>query len=108
MAGNERLLQQPLCTHSPHIVAEAVEAVERESAVTLSDILLRRVPVALGACWNEDCSRQAATRIGEALGWAERRRESELERFTEERQHFLHPARGAKNMSAARQDLLLV
>jgi glycerol-3-phosphate dehydrogenase len=108
MADNERSLQQPLCSHSHHIVAEAVEAVGREWAVTLSDILLRRVPVALGSCWDEDCSRKAATRIGEALGWSERRRESELESFTEERQRFLHPARPAKNMSSVTQDLLLV
>jgi glycerol-3-phosphate dehydrogenase len=108
MAGNERLLQQPLCVHSHHIVAEAVEAVQREWAVTLSDILLRRVPVALGACWNEDCSRLAATRIGEVLGWTERRRDSELESFTEERQRFLHPARPAKNISSTQRDLLLV
>jgi glycerol-3-phosphate dehydrogenase len=105
MAGSHPVLQRPLCPHSAHIVAEAVEAVQRESAVTLGDILLRRVPVALGGCWNEECSRVAVNRIGEALGWSEHRRESELESFTEERQRFLHPA---KNTPAPAQDLLLV
>ncbi len=108
MAGNEPLLRQPLCPHSHHIVAEAVEAVQREMAVTLGDILLRRVPVALGACWNEDCSRAAANCIGEVLGWSQRHRESELETFTEERQRFLHPARPPKNTAPAAHDLLLV
>jgi hypothetical protein len=27
------------------------------------------VPVGLGACWSEDCSREAAQKMGSALGW---------------------------------------
>ncbi|HEV3040109.1 MAG TPA: glycerol-3-phosphate dehydrogenase/oxidase [Candidatus Angelobacter sp.] len=81
----------PICPHTEHIVAEAVEAVFHECAVTLGDILLRRVPVALGACWSELCSREAANRIGSALGWNESRIAKELESFEEEREWFLHP-----------------
>jgi glycerol-3-phosphate dehydrogenase len=81
----------PICPHTEHIVAEAVEAVFHECAVTLGDILLRRVPVALGACWSELCSREAANRIGSALGWNESRIAKELESFEEERERFLHP-----------------
>jgi glycerol-3-phosphate dehydrogenase len=84
-------LREPLCPHSCHLVAEAVEAVAHESAVTLGDILLRRVPVALGACWSEECSREAALKIGRALGWDQQRIYMELLRFEEERAHFLHP-----------------
>lgn len=84
-------LRAPLCSHNDHIVAEAVEAVMHESAVTLGDILLRRVPVALGACWNEACSSEAASKIGAALGWQRERITEELEQFEEERQMFLHP-----------------
>ena len=84
-------LALPLCPHSNHIVAEAVEAVLHECAMTLADILLRRVPVALGACWSESCSRQAAKRIGTALGWNESRTAKELEKFEEERERFLRP-----------------
>jgi glycerol-3-phosphate dehydrogenase len=84
-------LRAPLCSHSEHIVAEAVEAVMHESAVTLADILLRRVPVALGPCWSETCSMEAATRIGAALGWERAEIYEELERFEEERRAFLHP-----------------
>jgi glycerol-3-phosphate dehydrogenase len=85
---DERLCH-PICEHSPHIVAEAVAAVRRESAVTLGDILLRRVPVALGACWSEECSRLAARRIGDALGWSLSRVTREREAFEEERAMFL-------------------
>jgi hypothetical protein len=43
----------------------------------------------LGGCWSEDCSRTAATRIGEALGWDNRRINTELEDFEIERRAFL-------------------
>jgi glycerol-3-phosphate dehydrogenase len=91
LASQDEMLQRPLCAHSEHIVAEAVEAVQQESAITLADILLRRVPVALGACWGDECSATAATRIGSALGWNERQQRAELDSFMEERRRFLHP-----------------
>ncbi|MBV9085912.1 MAG: glycerol-3-phosphate dehydrogenase/oxidase, partial [Acidobacteriaceae bacterium] len=67
-ASTDERLRRPLCPHSEHIVAEAVEAVEHESAMRLADILLRRVPVALSACWSGDCTYIAARRIGAVLG----------------------------------------
>jgi glycerol-3-phosphate dehydrogenase len=90
-ASLDERLREPLCPHSCHLVAEAVEAVAHESAVTLGDILLRRVPVALGACWSEECSRDAAQKIGRALGWDQSRIHMELSQMEEERQQFLHP-----------------
>ncbi|PYY06457.1 MAG: hypothetical protein DMG64_01055 [Acidobacteria bacterium] len=90
-AAQDDALRRPLCAHSEHIVAEALEAVQRESAVTLSDILLRRVPLALGACWNDDCARIAGQRIGSVLGWSEVQKRAELESFEQERRRFLHP-----------------
>ncbi len=90
-ASLDQRLREPLCSHNCHIVAEAVEAVAHECAITLGDILLRRVPVALGACWSEACSREAANRIGPALGWDQSRVDIELEEFEEERRRFLHP-----------------
>jgi glycerol-3-phosphate dehydrogenase len=82
----------PLCEHSSHIVAEAVAAMRQECAVTLADILLRRVPVALGACWSDECSRIAAGRIGQVLGWNPSRIGREREMFEEERAGFLKRA----------------
>lgn len=93
-ASLDERLREPLCPHSCHLVAEAVEAVAHESAVTLGDILLRRVPVALGACWSEECSRDAAQKIGCALGWDQSRVYLELLRLEEERALFLHPRSG--------------
>ena len=42
-------LRAPICPHTSHIVAEVVEAYRKEFAVSLGDVLLRRIPVALGA-----------------------------------------------------------
>jgi len=87
-ASRDERLQATLCEHSPHIVAEAIAAVRQECAVTLADILLRRVPVALGPCWSDECSRKAAWRIGDALGWGFTRIAREREAFEEERAGF--------------------
>jgi glycerol-3-phosphate dehydrogenase len=87
-AFDERMLR-PICPHSTHIVAEAVYALRRECAITLSDVLLRRVPVALGACWSAECSRAAAQRIGKPLGWNEEEMNWQLETLEIDRGAFL-------------------
>jgi glycerol-3-phosphate dehydrogenase len=92
-------LRAPICPHGSHVVAEAVEAFRRECAVSLADVLLRRVPVALGSCWSESCSREAALRIGAVLGWDEYTIGANLEAFETERASFLH--RVSRRSSAA-------
>ncbi len=89
LARQRSSLAATLAACTNHIVAEAVDAVRYECAATLGDILLRRVPVALSASWNEFASRQAAERIGEALGWPDQQIQAELERFEMERNSFL-------------------
>jgi glycerol-3-phosphate dehydrogenase len=92
MARRSPDLRAPLCSHSEHIVAEAVDAFAGECAVTLGDVLLRRVPVALGACWSPACSREAAARIGAVMGWDESQSAVQLEAFEIERAGFLRKA----------------
>jgi len=82
-------LRAPICPHTPHIIAEAVEAYRKEFAVTMADVLLRRVPVALGPCWSAQCSREAALRMGAVLGWNEQAMGANLEAFETERTAFL-------------------
>jgi glycerol-3-phosphate dehydrogenase len=95
-------LRAPVCPHSSHIVAEVVEAYRKEFAVTLGDVLLRRVPVALGACWSEACSREAALRIGAVMGWNDQALGSNLESFEMERSAFMkRPSRGSASLEAA-------
>ena len=97
VAGRARVraeLRVPLCTHTRHIVAEAVDAFSSECACSLADVLLRRVPVALGACWSSSCSREAAARVGAVMGWSEERIDLELEAFEAELESFLRKASG--------------
>lgn len=95
-------LRAPICPHTSHIVAEVVEAYRNEFAVTLGDVLLRRVPVALGACWTESCSREAALRVGAVMGWNEQEFGANLEAFEIERQAFLQrPPRSSSALEAA-------
>ncbi len=89
LAAADERMRVPVCWHSEHIIAEAVYAAQHEHAVSLADLLLRRVPVALGACWSDECSRTAAVRIGAALGWEKRTIQAELEVFQQERASFL-------------------
>jgi glycerol-3-phosphate dehydrogenase len=89
-ARYSEVARQTVCDHSDHLVAEAMEAVQSEYALTLGDILLRRVPVALGPCWSAECGRIAAQRIGTALGWNARQIATQLERFEQEREAFLN------------------
>ncbi len=96
LAHGSAEMHAPLCPHTHHIVAEAVDAFSNECACTLADVLLRRVPVALGGCWSSSCSRQAATRIGAVMAWNEDRVALELEAFERERDSFL------RNVSQAR------
>jgi len=97
-------LRAPICPHTSHVIAEVVEAYRREFAVTLGDVLLRRVPVALGACWSESCSREAALRIGAVLGWNEHAMGANLEAFETERAAFLRPVGRAAAVFEAAAD----
>ena len=94
-------LRAPLCQHNSHIVAEAVDAISNECALTLADVLLRRVPVALGACWSKECSREAAIRIAAAMGWDDMQLGMELEAFENERAAFLRKPESTEPILAA-------
>ena len=89
MALSSADLRAPLCPHTEHIVAEAVDAFANECAMTLGDILLRRVPVALGACWSPECTREAAAVLKPVMGWSNQQAAAEIEAFEMERENFL-------------------
>jgi len=89
LARSDQRMRLPICPHTKHIVAEAVFAARNEHAVSLADILLRRVPIAFSPCWSHECMRTAAERIGTALGWDPKRIGRELESFEEEYARFL-------------------
>ncbi len=84
LAAKDDSFRQTICPHTQHLVAEAVYAITNEHAHTLADVLLRRVPVALGLCWSPECARTASHRIGKALGWNDAKTGAELNAFEEE------------------------
>ena len=89
LAHTDAVLRQPLCAHTQHVVAEAVFAAQHECAHTLADMVLRRVPVALGKCWSRECTRLAAQRVGKALRWSSERIMFEQEECEAERTQFM-------------------
>jgi glycerol-3-phosphate dehydrogenase len=89
LAQRDDRLRKPICQHSQHLLAEAINALTHEHAVSAADILLRRVPVALSGTWTEECSSTAIQRIGEAAGWSAARQAKEFEDFELERKAFL-------------------
>jgi len=101
LARSSMELRTPLCPHTQHVVAEAVGAYRNECAVTLGDVLLRRVPVALGPCWSETCSREAALRVATVMGWNEEETGGHLEALEMERAAFLRKPRSNARMATA-------
>ena len=99
MAMMNESMREPLCPHTGHIVAEVAYGFANEGARTLGDALLRRVPVAFSACWNEDCSAAATSAVGRALGWNEKKMAAELESFEVERTAFLQKVVLVKSVS---------
>jgi glycerol-3-phosphate dehydrogenase len=78
-AGGERL-----CTHHEGIAGEVVYAVRNEWAMTIGDVLLRRMRLGLAACQGLDCVEDIAARMGALLGWDEGRRRAEIARYRAE------------------------
>lgn len=89
LASLSERLRKPLCPHTPHITAEAVDAFRYESALVLGDVLLRRVPVALSDCWSGECTQVAAQRIGAVMGWTETDIQEQIVQFDMERSDLL-------------------
>lgn len=99
-ARTDEKLRRRLCPHTNHIVAEGVDALQNQCAVTLGDVLLRRAPVALGACWSKECTRTAAWGIREALRMDEAEMARQIEDFECERDAFLRrPSVGIRKTS---------
>jgi glycerol-3-phosphate dehydrogenase len=82
-------LSEPICPHTDHLVGEAVYAAQNEFAITLGDILLRRVPLALSSCWSDECRKTAAARIGKALNWSTQEIARQTVCFQDEYARFL-------------------
>ena len=77
-AGRVGGMRERICPRNPDIAAQVEEAVEREWAVTLADLLLRRTGIGTSPCLGLDCAVRAARLMGQAAGWDETRQAQEI------------------------------
>jgi glycerol-3-phosphate dehydrogenase len=80
----DRWWAERLTPGAPAIRAEVAHAVEREWAVTLGDIVLRRLALGSGADLGRAAAEAAAEVAVERLGWQRGRADDELRRFDAE------------------------
>jgi glycerol-3-phosphate dehydrogenase len=75
---------QRICSHTPDVIAQIWHAVKEESAITVSDFLLRRSAVGLVSCQGLDSVLPVAQEMTRLLGWsaAEQQRQIEAYRST--------------------------
>jgi glycerol-3-phosphate dehydrogenase len=75
-------LGEPMQSDLPYLWAEVEFAVSDDLALTLEDVLARRVPLLLVGCdQGLDVADEVARRMAIALGWSEDRRTTELTRY---------------------------
>ncbi len=77
-------LRERICETNSDIMAEVVHAVEKESALTLSDFMLRRSLIGLRLCEGLDCSQKVAEKMAEIFGWSSQEVESQIKAYKDE------------------------
>lgn len=75
---SDRTKIERICPNNPDVLAQITLAVEEEFALTVSDFMLRRVPIAFSHCRGLDCAPKVAGEMGELLNWDTQRVEKEL------------------------------
>jgi len=96
LAGSSSALSERLVDDLPQVAAQVVYAVRNEMALTLSDILIRRLRLAstdrgLGM----GCVEETADLTQQELDWSEAQRDLQLQRYRHDVGQFLVPGREA-------------
>jgi glycerol-3-phosphate dehydrogenase len=79
LADRDRVLGQPIVAGRPELWAEVAHTLEREMALRVSDVLIRRLHLFyLSRDQALSVARAVAERMAEALGWDEARRAEEV------------------------------
>lgn len=84
-------LGERICGHNPEVLGQVTYAVEREGAVTLADVLLRRLPCGWSACHALDGAARAARVLGRRFGWDEAAVTAEVASYEREVRQTLVP-----------------
>ncbi len=80
-----------ICEHNSELLAQVAYAVEREHAVTLADVLLRRLPVGWSKCHALDGAERAARMMAPRLNWDDAQLTRELAAYEAELRTTLVP-----------------
>ncbi|HZQ35172.1 MAG TPA: glycerol-3-phosphate dehydrogenase/oxidase, partial [Dehalococcoidia bacterium] len=89
----EPQLLRPLCPHGPDLLGQVVLAAREEAAITVADVLLRRVGAGWNGCLGLDCAGRVAERLRLELGWSADELEQQHEAYAAEVQRtFYRPA----------------
>jgi len=70
LAGKDTRGKKQLCPHSKDIVAQIWYTVNEESALTVSDFILRRSGLGLIECQGSDAAETVGVEMGRLLGWS--------------------------------------
>ena len=81
---NDERLGKRICETNLGIMAEVVHAVEKESALTLSDFMLRRSLIGFRQCEGLDCCETVAKKMGEILGWSDDQVSTQIRAYEKE------------------------
>jgi glycerol-3-phosphate dehydrogenase len=80
----DRRLGERICKTQPDIMAEVVHAIEKESALTLTDFMIRRGLIAFRECEGLDCCGKVAKKMGAVLRWSSREVASQVSAYKKE------------------------
>jgi len=75
--AREAALGAPVCPHAPDVLAQVDVAIREEGALTLQDILVRRLSNGSASCQGEDALARVLARAAALLGWDDKRVGSE-------------------------------
>ena len=67
----EETLMKRICPKNPDLEAQVVLSVKNEFAFSVSDFMMRRVPIAFSVCRGLDCAETVARSMGRLLNWNE-------------------------------------
>ncbi len=84
-------LGERICEHNAELLAQVAYAVDREQAVTLADVLLRRIPAGWSKCHALDGAARAARVMAQRLGWDDARIACEVAAYERELRETLVP-----------------
>ena len=77
-------LNDAICPHQPDIKAQLLYSIDREMAVSVGDVLLRRTLIGLTGCRGLDCVQTVASTLARHLGWSDARVQAEIANYRDE------------------------